>query len=136
MSAGAFARLLSPTAIGSLELRNRIALCPMGVNLGERDGSVGDALTAWFEARARGGTGLVIVGSAGVAYPAGSYDARQVALSDDRFLPGLRRLTRAVHAHGAAIAAQLVHDGTPEPARRGRGPPAPRALEAPATGAR
>jgi 2,4-dienoyl-CoA reductase-like NADH-dependent reductase (Old Yellow Enzyme family) len=112
VSAGAFARLLSPTAIGSLELRNRIALCPMGVNLGERDGSVGDPLTAWFEARARGGTGLVIVGSAGVAYPAGSYDARQVALSDDRFLPGLRRLTRTVHAHGAAIAAQLVHDGT------------------------
>ena len=49
MTRAAFERLLSPGAIGTLELRNRIALCPMGVNLGEPDGSVGDAITTWFE---------------------------------------------------------------------------------------
>nr|MDQ3293424.1 effector protein [Actinomycetota bacterium] len=106
-----FERLLQPGSLGPLELRNRIALCPMGVNLGEPDGTAGDDLVAWFHARARGGAGLILVGSASVSYPDGSYDARQVALSDDRFIPGLRRLTDAVRAQGAASAAQLVHDG-------------------------
>ena len=87
-------------------------MCPMGVNLAEDDGTVGDAQTAWFEARARGGTGLVIVGSVAVAYPMASFDRRQIAASDDAQLPGLRRLADDVHRHGAAIAAQLVHGGT------------------------
>jgi 2,4-dienoyl-CoA reductase-like NADH-dependent reductase (Old Yellow Enzyme family) len=107
----AFPRLLAPARLGALELRNRIAMCPMGTNLGEPDGTVGDRNAAWFEARARGGAGLILVGSVSVAYPHGSFDARQVACSSDDQLPGLRRLTGDVHRHGAAIAAQLVHDG-------------------------
>ncbi|MFZ6004697.1 MAG: NAD(P)-binding protein [Actinomycetota bacterium] len=107
-----FERLLSPGQIGSLGLRNRIAMAPMGTNLGEADGTVGNALAAWFEARARGGAGLVIVGSASIAYPLGSTDARQVAASDDAHVPGLRRLVDEAHGQGAAIAAQLVHNGT------------------------
>ncbi len=106
-----FPLLLAPGRLGSLELRNRIAMCPMGTNLGEPDGTVGDRQAAWFEARARGGAGLVLIGSVSVAYPAGSYDARQVACSDDAHLPGLERLVGDVHRHGAAVAAQLVHDG-------------------------
>ena len=108
---GAFPHLLSEGRLGSLTLRNRIAMCPMGTNLGEPDGMVGDRQAAWFEARARGGAGLILVGSVAVAYPHGSYDARQVAASDDRHLSGLTQLVRDVHAHGAAVAAQLVHDG-------------------------
>jgi 2,4-dienoyl-CoA reductase (NADPH2) len=109
--AGQFPHLLSGGQLGSLALRNRIAMCPMGTNLGEPDGTVGDRQAAWFEARARGGAGLVLIGSVSVAYPAGSYDARQVACSSDDHVPGLERLVGDVHRHGAAIAAQLVHDG-------------------------
>ena len=47
-----------------------------------------------------------------VAYPVASFDRRQIAASDDAHLPGLRRLTDAVHRHGATVAAQLVHGGT------------------------
>lgn len=108
----AFPHLLAPARLGPLALRNRIAMCPMGVNLAEADGTVGDAQAAWFEARARGGAGLVTVGSVSVAYPAASFDRRQIAASDDAQAPGLRRLTDAVHRHGAAVAAQLVHGGT------------------------
>ncbi len=107
-----FPNLLGPGQLGSLTLRNRIALCPMGVNLGEPDGTVGDAQAAWFEARARGGTGLLIVGSVAIAYPVASFDRRQIAASEDRQLPGLRRLADDAHTHGSAIAAQLVHGGT------------------------
>ena len=107
----AFPHLLAPGRLGPLALRNRIAMCPMGTNLGEPDGTVGDRQAAWFEARARGGAALILVGSVAVAYPSGSFDRRQIAAADDAQLPGLRRLVDDVHGHGAAIAAQLVHDG-------------------------
>ncbi len=107
-----FEHLLAPGRIGALELRNRIAMAPMGTNLGEDDGTVGDRQAAWFEARARGGAGLVIVGSASVAYPLGSTDRRQIAASDDAHLPGLTRLADDAHAHGTKLAVQLVHNGT------------------------
>jgi 2,4-dienoyl-CoA reductase (NADPH2) len=110
-----FTRLLAPGRIGTLELPNRIAMCPMGVNLAEPDGTVGDAQAAWFEARARGGAGLVIVGSVAIAYPVASFDRRQIAASDDAQLPGLRRLADDVHQHGARVAAQLVHGGNQQP---------------------
>jgi 2,4-dienoyl-CoA reductase-like NADH-dependent reductase (Old Yellow Enzyme family) len=106
-----FGHLLSEGRLGSLALRNRIAMCPMGTNLGQPDGTVGDRQAAWFAARARGGAGLVLIGSVSVAYPAGSYSATQVACSSDEHLPGLQSLVGDVHRHGAAIAAQLVHDG-------------------------
>src|SRR3954463_14896761 len=106
-----FAHLLAPGRIGSLELRNRILMCPMGDSLCELDGSISRNQQAYFEARARGGAALLLVGSVSVAYPRASFDERQVAASDDSYLPGLSDLTAAVHAHGAHIAAQLVHNG-------------------------
>ena len=106
-----FAHLLAPGSIGSLALRNRILMAPMGDSLAEPDGSISAAQLAYFEARARGGAALLLVGSVAVAYPDGCVDARQVAASDDRFLPGLTELATRLHAHGAAVAAQLTYNG-------------------------
>lgn len=108
---GSFARLLEPGRIGMLELRNRIVMCPMGDTLCEPDGTVSTNQAAYFEARARGGAALLLVGSMGIAYPRASFDERQVGASDDYFLDGLMHLTERVHRHGARIAAQLVHNG-------------------------
>jgi len=107
----AFAHLLSPGRIGPLELRNRILMCPMGDSLADGDGSVSDAQVAYYEARARGGAALLLVGSVAVDHPDGAVEEHQTAASDDGQLPGLARLADAVHAHGARIAAQLVHNG-------------------------
>lgn len=106
-----FPHLLTPGRIGSLTVRNRILMAPMGDCLPNEDGTVSATQTAYFEARARGGAGLLLVGSLSVAYPDGSFHARQIGVSDDRYLPGLRRLTAAAHRHGAAIAAQVTHNG-------------------------
>jgi 2,4-dienoyl-CoA reductase (NADPH2) len=106
-----FEHLLAPGRIGPMELPNRIVMCPMGDNLCEPDGTISPNQAAYFEARARGGAGLLLVGSMSVAYPHGSFDARQVGVSGDRFIHGLMELTGRVHAHGARIAAQLLHNG-------------------------
>jgi 2,4-dienoyl-CoA reductase-like NADH-dependent reductase (Old Yellow Enzyme family) len=118
-----YRNLLQPGRIGRLELRNRLLMCPMGDSLGNPDGTVSARQAAYFEARAIGGAGLLLVGSVAVAYPAGTYDPRQLGISDDRFLPGLRGLTERAHRGGAAIAAQLVHDGANARADMARGTP-------------
>lgn len=105
------APLLEPGRIGGLTVRNRIVMCPMGDNLAQPDGTVSERQRAYLEARARGGAGLLLIGSVAVAYPAGSFSATQTAASRDEHVAGLRALADAVHGHGAAIAAQLVHDG-------------------------
>ncbi len=109
--AGITAICSSPGRIGRLELRNRILMSPMGSNLAEEDGSCGERILRYYEARAQGGAAMVIMGSVGVAWPRGSGNQRQVALSEDRFIAPLSRVAAAVHAHGARIAVQLQHAG-------------------------
>jgi len=106
-----YRHLLSPGRIGAMELRNRIAMCPMGDNLAHEDGRVSDTSIAYFEARARGGAGLLIVGSVAITHPEGSYNPNQSALANDAHLEAFAALARRVHAHGAKIAAQLSHGG-------------------------
>ncbi|MGZ6931476.1 MAG: oxidoreductase [Acidimicrobiia bacterium] len=106
-----FSHLLAPGAIGGLALRNRILMAPMGDSLANPDGTVSDAQLAYFEARARGGAALLLIGSVAVAYPDGCVDERQVAASRDTDVDGLRALADRVHAHGAALAAQLTYNG-------------------------
>lgn len=111
MTSNRYPHLLSPGRIGSLELKNRIAVMAMGVSLSNDDGTVGNQITAYHEEQAKGGAGLIISGVAGVAWPVGAVAMQQTAISDDRFIPGLRRLTDRVHTHGAKIAVQLHHGG-------------------------
>jgi 2,4-dienoyl-CoA reductase-like NADH-dependent reductase (Old Yellow Enzyme family) len=63
------------------------------------DGAITDLNIAHYEARARGGVGLLILETSAVAWPIGATSLHQPALSDDRFIPGLSRLADAVHHH-------------------------------------
>ncbi|MCB1676061.1 MAG: FAD-dependent oxidoreductase, partial [Halioglobus sp.] len=62
-------------------------------------------------------------GVAGVAWPSGGNQPRQIALSDDRFIPGLSALAEAVHQHGAKVAVQLHHGGLVAAEDRAHGRP-------------
>lgn len=106
-----FEHLTSPVTIGGMALRNRIAMAAMGVEIAEADGHAREPIIAYYEERARGGVGLIITEVAAVAYPRGATAARQLAISSDEQLPGLRELTDRVHAQGAKIALQMVHHG-------------------------
>lgn len=111
MASNLYPHLLAPGRIGTLELKNRIAVTAMGVSLSEDDGTVGEQIIAYHEEQARGGAGLIIAGVAGVAWPVGAVALGQTAISDDKFIPGLRKLTDRVHAAGGKIATQLHHGG-------------------------
>ena len=103
--------LLSPGQIGPLKLRNRMVVTAMGVNFAEEGGFWGDRILAYHEEQARGGAGLIISGACGVMYPVGQVQEWQVAISDDKYIPGLKRVVDAVHSHGARFAVQLHQGG-------------------------
>ena len=107
----AYQHLFQPGKIGSLELKNRILMAPMGSNYAESDGRCGERIQAFYEARAKGGAGLLTMGVGSIAYPAGTAEPYQVGISSDDFIPGLKQLTDRVHRHGAKIAIQLQHAG-------------------------
>jgi 2,4-dienoyl-CoA reductase (NADPH2) len=106
-----YQHLLKPGKIGGLTLRNRIIMAPMGSNYAEKDGHCSERIQAFYEARAKGGVGLITMGSIAIAFPAGTAEPYQVGISKDEFIPGLKQLTDRVHAHGAKISVQLQHAG-------------------------
>ena len=106
-----YQHLLKPGKIGGLTLRNRIIMAPMGSNYAESDGHCGERIQAFYEARAKGGVGLITMGSIAIAFPSGTAEPFQVGISSDEFIPGLKALTDRVHAHGAKISVQLQHAG-------------------------
>ena len=103
-------QLFTPGRIGSVTIRNRTVMPAMTTRLADRDGFVTDATIAYFAARARGGTGLITVEMASPER-VGRHRFHELGIYDDRFIPGLRRLTDAIHAHGAKASIQLGHAG-------------------------
>ena len=106
--------LFQPISVGPLRLKNRFVMAPMSVHMTE-DGSVSDAEIAYTERRAMGGVSMIIVGSLCI-WPDGNFGG-QIFIHDDGCIPGLRRLTEAVHRHDCLIAAQLHHAGRETNAR-------------------
>lgn len=106
-----FKHLLSSGRIGGLPLRNRIALAPMGTNYADVEGFCTAQLAEYYEERAKGGTGLIILETSAANWPSGASTPNTVGFSDDRFLAGLQDLVTRVHKHGVAIAAQINHAG-------------------------
>ena len=106
----AYEALLSPASIGTLHLPNRIIMAPMGTNYADEQHHVTDRLIAFHVARAEGQVGLQIVEHTAV-HPMGLTGSRMLAIYDDAMIPGLRRLTDAVHEAGGRIALQLQHAG-------------------------
>lgn len=105
-----YAALFSPVKIGSMQLRNRIAMSAMTTNYGTADFEVTERLIAFHEARARGGAGLLTVEMCSVDV-AQRYQPQSLSLGEDRFIEGHRQLVSRVHAQGARIQPQISHPG-------------------------
>src|SRR5262252_3500850 len=102
--------LLTPARIGTVEIKNRVIMPSMTTRTADPEGLVTDASLAYYAARARGGTGLITVEMASPER-AGRHRKRELGIFDDRFLPGLTRLTAEIHRHGAKASIQLGHGG-------------------------
>jgi len=105
-----FPNLLSPITIGTMRIKNRLVMSPMTTAYCNEDQTPSQRLIDHFEARARGGVGLITLELVTVAvdHP---YMHRSMTLGDDRFIATHRPLVDAIHQHGAKVQPQLSHTG-------------------------
>ncbi|NLG57437.1 MAG: FAD-dependent oxidoreductase [Clostridiales bacterium] len=130
-----YERLRSPLMLGELRLPNRLAMTAMGVNLGAPEGGVTDDLIAFYEARARGGVGLIITELARVEGGAGISDPCQLAAYRARDITELQRLTDVIRRWDTRLFIQLQHPGRAASSWvTGTQPVAPSALASPLGG--
>ncbi|MHB0980527.1 MAG: oxidoreductase [Thermoleophilia bacterium] len=101
----------TPLKIGTRIAKNRIGLSPMCVNLGDSLGHVTQRTIDYYEARARGGAGVVIVENAHVDGKASRGMSAMLAAHSDGMLPGLNGLAEAITRHGALAILQINHMG-------------------------
>lgn len=100
-----YTHMFSPIKIGSMDIKNRVFMSPHGmVGLG-----IGtDRQVGYFEARAKGGAGLMVIASCQVVpaplVPPGWF----IEAYNRDHIPAIRRIVDAVHKHGAKIAVQGV----------------------------
>jgi 2,4-dienoyl-CoA reductase-like NADH-dependent reductase (Old Yellow Enzyme family) len=106
-----FNNLLQPGRIGTMELKNRIIMAPMGNGFCTQDGFVTERMTSFYRERAQGGVGLIIVGVVCVDHPRGLTEPCQLGISDDKFIPSLSELVKVIHQDGAKICLQMHHGG-------------------------
>jgi 2,4-dienoyl-CoA reductase-like NADH-dependent reductase (Old Yellow Enzyme family) len=86
-------RLFSPVQVGPIRLATRTWVPAMVPWRASEEGFVNDDVIAWYERFARGRPGAIVVEATGIRdLPSGPL----LRVGDDRFLPGLRRLTQAV----------------------------------------
>jgi 2,4-dienoyl-CoA reductase (NADPH2) len=103
-----FVKLFEPLKIGNTEIKNRFVMAAMHLSY-TRDGSMNDKLLNFYEERAKGGVGLIILGGCQVE-PRGAGPGF-VAIDDDKFIPGFKTFAEKVHAQGAKCFAQFYHAG-------------------------
>ncbi len=112
-----FPHLFSPLRIGPVEARNRIIFGAHFTMFSEPAGTWGEPgfhgarLARYVEERARGGAGVIIVGQTQV-HPTTAYQMpNNAAAWDEAAVPHFRKVTDAIHDHGALAFIQLAHNG-------------------------
>ena len=103
------AHLFSPITLGTCTVRNRILQSGHVTGFGE-NGLPSERHLRYYEARARGGIGLIVMEAVAVS-PHGHIIPHVVQGWRDEVVPWFRRLSDAVHAHGAKMFCQAWHNG-------------------------
>ena len=108
-----YGHLFEPFRVGTFTLRNRVKYAACSVsNFNTEDGFITDREYARMDVIARTGCGLITNQG---AYPdprgEGKAYMRQISISDDRYVPGLRKIADMLHAGGAVAIQQILHGG-------------------------
>jgi 2,4-dienoyl-CoA reductase-like NADH-dependent reductase (Old Yellow Enzyme family) len=103
--------VFQPCALGDLELKNRLVRSATFESAASPEGEVDDAMIDIHSGLAAGGVGLIVTGAMAVHPDAGM--PHQVSISDDAFIPGLKRVSDAVHGTGSGcrVMVQLQMPG-------------------------
>lgn len=101
----AYEKLFSPIKLRGLELKNRIMFPAMGTKMPTEDRFVNQQLIDYHVARVKGGCGLNFSEVCSVYRLASP--KKFLAISEDKYIPGLKKLTDAIHEAGGKAGVQL-----------------------------
>lgn len=102
--------MFSPIQIGTVTVPNRFVVPPMGNNFANTDGTLSDRSAAYYEARAKGGFGLITIEST-VVYSEAKGGPRKPCLFTDDTVDSFKRTIDRCHRYGAKVSIQLQHAG-------------------------
>src|SRR4249919_3019753 len=101
-------KLLEPLPLGPRTAPNRILFGPHVTNLGDDDRRFTGRHVAYYERRARGGCGTIVIEGASVHDSDWPYERAPLA---ERCGDGWASIAAACHPHGALVVAALDHAG-------------------------
>lgn len=106
-----YSKLFSPIKIGSITIKNRFAMAPMGpLGLADANGGWNQRGIDYYVERAKGGTGLIITGVTFFDQVVEKQDPSTVPnplYKPVNFVKTSREMTERIHAYGSKIFLQL-----------------------------
>ena len=112
--------LFQPLKVKGMVIKNRIAMMPLATNMAGQFGELTDEHIHYYEERAKGGTGFIIVENCCVSSPEGDNGPTQLRIDHDRFVPKMSELVERLHKYGTMVACQINHAGaSADPKRTG-----------------
>lgn len=105
-------KIYTPFQINGLTVKNRIVMSPMSVGHCV-NGYIDDAVADFYRSRAEGGVGLIIF--ANMQWDKVRHANNVPLLTDEKYIPQLKKMTDAIHEGGSKVFAQIMHRGTSAP---------------------
>ena len=106
-----FEKLFKRYRFRNFEVPNRVIMPPMAIYVPGSNGYVTQKLIDYYETRAKGGVGYIIINATSVSPSGGTSHPNMTALHDDSHIEGFKRLVDAIHSHGVKTSVQLYHSG-------------------------
>ena len=100
--------IFEPIIINRLKIKNRIYLPAMHLGMAQ-DFEVTNQIINFYAQRAKGRPGMICAGYATVDELSGN--TQNIGAHDDKFLPGLQKLAKAIKDNGSLSAMQINHAG-------------------------
>lgn len=107
MQKNQYPHLFSRGEIGKMKLKNRLVMAPMGTFSENRDGSPSKAQLDYYEARAKGGLGMIITEVQYVTNKTDPWIDYITTAGTDEQMKGWALMIEAIHAHDCKVCLQL-----------------------------
>ncbi|MGB4588206.1 MAG: NADH:flavin oxidoreductase [Clostridiaceae bacterium] len=106
------AYLQEPITTKRLTLKNRLVMPPMATSKCNEDGTMSNGLLEYYDEKSRGGNiGLIITEHCYISEE-GMVRKKQLSVSSDQMIDGLKRLADTIHKNGSKTVLQINHAGS------------------------
>jgi len=124
---GDYSAIFQPIKIGNVEIKNRIAMAPMNMNYTGPEHYPSRQQMAYYAARAKGGTGLIIIEATLASardYVQTYAKYNNLCIASGKYVPHMANLAEHIHSFGARTFLQIAvsagrqgssEDGSPQP---------------------